>query len=143
MANNQTYQSNAKEVKKAIRKLEKKALRETAKFLRKEIKKTVPKDEGVLRKNVGSWVKGKSTEEPVLQIGVYDRTRARNKGYPYAYHAHLVQWGTVKMGATDYMRAPVFNNIDKIRQIQEEFIRQITDLQENGLPEVEDEETDA
>jgi HK97 gp10 family phage protein len=143
LANNQTYQSNAKEVKKAISKLEKKALRETAKFLRKEIKKATPKDEGVLRKNVGSWVKGKSTEDPVLQIGVYDRTRARKKGYPYAYHAHLVQFGTVKMGATDYLRGPVFNNINKIREIQGDFLREIESLRENGLPEVEDEEADA
>jgi HK97 gp10 family phage protein len=142
VANNQTYQSNAKEVKKAIAALEKKALRETAKFLRKEIKKTVPKDEGTLRKNVGSWVKGKSNEDPVLQIGVYDRTRARKKGYAYAYHAHLVQFGTVKMGATDYLRAPVFNNIDKIRELQGDFLREIESLRENGLPEVEDEEAD-
>lgn len=137
-----TYQSNAKAVKSAINKLEKKALRETAKFLRKDIKKTVPKDEGVLRKNVGSWVRGKSNETPVLQIGVYDRARARKKGYPYAYHAHLVQWGTVKMQGTDYLRAPVFNNIGKIRDIQAEFIRQIEGLRENGLPEVGDEQVD-
>jgi HK97 gp10 family phage protein len=143
MANNQpTYQSNAKEVKKAITTLEKKALRETAKFLRKEIKKTVPKDEGTLRKNVGSWVKGKGNEVPVLQIGVYDKARANKKGYTYAYHAHLVQFGTVKMGATDYLRAPVIGNISKIRELQADFIRQIEDIQENGLPEVEDEEAD-
>jgi hypothetical protein len=139
---NVTYQSNAKEVKKAISQLEKKALRETAKFLRKEIKKTVPVDDGVLKKNVGSWVRGKAKEDPVLQIGVYDRTRARKKGYTYAYHAHLVQFGTVKTGGIDYLRAPVFDNIDKIRELQADFLRQIEDIKANGLPEVEDEEAD-
>lgn len=145
MANNSgiTYTSNAKAIKSAITKLEKKALRETAKFLRKEIKKTVPVDEGVLKKNVGSWVRGRANETPKLQIGVYDRARARKKGYPYAYHAHLVQFGTVKMGGTDYLRAPVFNNISKIREIQAEFIREIENISENGLPEVEDEESNA
>lgn len=136
------FESNANEVKKAIATLEKQALRETAKFLRKEIKRIVPVKEGVLKKNVGSWVRGKSNETPVLQIGVYNRARAKKKGYRYAYHAHLVQFGTVKMRATDYLRAPVFNNIDKIREIQGEFLRKIEDLRENGLPEVGDEEAD-
>lgn len=142
MANNSTtYQSNAKAIKKAINKLEKQALRETAKFLRKEIKSAVPVDEGVLKKNVGSWVRGKANEAPKLQIGVYDRARAQKKGYTYAYHAHLVQFGTVKTRPTDYLRAPIISNIGKIRDIQAEFIRQIENIQLNGLP-VEDEQAD-
>jgi HK97 gp10 family phage protein len=136
------YESNAKEVKKAIRMLEKKALRETAKYLRKLIKKTVPVDEGILKKNVGSWVKGKASENPVLQIGVYTRDRAKRKGYQYAFHAHLVQFGTKKMKGTDYLRAPVFGNIDEIRQIQADFIKQIEDIKANGLPVEEDEVAD-
>ncbi|WHY75708.1 HK97 gp10 family phage protein [Neobacillus sp. WH10] len=142
MADGTRFESNSKEVKAALGKLEKQALRETAKFLRKLIKKTVPVDEGVLKKNVGSWVKGKANEQPVLQIGIYDRARARKKGYPYAYHAHLVQFGTKSMPSTDFLRAPVLNNIDKIRDTQAEFLRQIEDIKANGLPEVEDEEAD-
>lgn len=142
MANGFTYESNAKQIQKEIRKLEKKALRETAKVLRKEIKSVVPKDEGVLKKNIGTWVKGKAKEEPVLQIGVYDRARARKKGYQYAYHAHLVQWGTVKMQGTDYLRAPVLRNLDTIIAIQAEYLRQIENLRENGLPVEEDEVAD-
>jgi hypothetical protein len=140
--NSHRYSSYAPEVKKALGQLEKAALREVAKFLRKDIKKTVPVDEGILKKNVGSWVRGKGSENPVLQIGVYDRARARKKGYVYAYHAHLVQFGTVKTPGTDYLRAPVFNNIDKIRELQAEFLRKIEDIKENGLPEVGDEEED-
>jgi HK97 gp10 family phage protein len=140
--NDVRYESNTKEVKKAIRKLEKQALRQIAKLLRKLIKKRVPIDEGVLRKNVGSWVKGKASEDPVLQIGVYTRDRAKRKGYVYAYHAHLVQFGTEKMQATDYLRAPVFENIDEIRDIQAEFLKQIEDIKANGLPSEEDEVAD-
>jgi HK97 gp10 family phage protein len=136
------YESNAKEVKKAIRMLEKKALRETAKYLRKLIKKTVPVDEGILKKNVGSWVKGKASEDPVLQIGVYTRDRAKRKGYQYAFHAHLVQFGTKKMKGTDFLRAPVFGNIDEIRKIQADFLKQIEDIKANGLPVEEDEVAD-
>ncbi|MBT2722313.1 HK97 gp10 family phage protein [Bacillus sp. ISL-46] len=142
--NAQRYSSFAPDVKKALGQLEKKALREVAKFLRKEIKRAVPVDEGDLKKNVGSWVRGKASEAPVLQIGVYDAARARKKGYTYAYHAHLVQFGARngEMPATDYMRGPVFGNIDLIRQLQAEYLRQIEHLKANGLPEVEDEEAD-
>jgi HK97 gp10 family phage protein len=142
MADGVRYESNAKEVKKALTQLEKSALRETAKFLRKLIKKTVPVDEGDLKKNVGSWVKGKANQVPVLQIGVYDRARAKKKGYRYAFHAHLVQFGTIKTPGTDYLRAPVFDNIEVIRQHQAEFLRKIEDIKANGLPQVEDEEAD-
>ncbi|MBO0962497.1 HK97 gp10 family phage protein [Neobacillus sp. MM2021_6] len=141
-SNGVRYESNAKEVKKAIRQLEKKALRATAKVLRKLIKKKVPVDEGVLKKNVGSWVKGKASEDPVLQIGVYDRARAKRKGYVYAYHAHLVQFGTKKMKGTDYLRAPVFESIDEIRNIQAEFLKEIEHIKANGLPVEEDEVAD-
>jgi HK97 gp10 family phage protein len=142
MANHVTYESNADEAKKAIRLLEKKALREAAKFLRKLIKQNVPVDEGILKKNVGSWVRGKAKENPVLQIGVYDRKRAKKKGYTYAFHAHLVQFGTAKTPGTDYLRGPVFNNIDEIRNLQAELLREIEDIKANGLPVVEDEEAD-
>ncbi|AFQ46265.1 HK97 gp10 family phage protein [Desulfosporosinus meridiei] len=137
------FESNARAVKGAIAKLEKQALRETAKFLRKEIKRTVPIHEGVLKKNVGSWVKGRANETPVLQIGVYSRARAKKKGYKYAFHAHLVQFGTVRMKGTDYLRAPVLSNLAKIRELQADSIRQIESLRENGLPEVADEEADS
>ncbi|MEK3855939.1 HK97-gp10 family putative phage morphogenesis protein [Cytobacillus sp. FSL H8-0458] len=142
MASEVRFESNAKEVQRAIRQLEKKALREIAKVLRKQVKKATPKDEGVLRKNVGTWVKGKAKEDPVLQLGVYDRARARKKGYQYAYHAHLIQFGTVKMRATDYLRAPVFQNLDVIIAIQAEYLRQIEHIKANGLPNEEDEVAD-
>lgn len=48
--NSHRYSSYAPEVKKALGQLEKAALREVAKFLRKDIKKTVPVDDGVLKR---------------------------------------------------------------------------------------------
>lgn len=143
MSNNEfKFESNAEEVKKAIKALEKKALREIAKSLRKKIKKTVPVDEGVLKKNVGSWVRGRKNEDPVLQIGVYDQARAKKKGYQYAYHAHLVQFGTKEMQGTDYLRAPVYNSVDEIRDISADYLKEIEDIKANGLPSEEDEVAD-
>jgi len=117
--------SNAEEVKKVMRELERAALKDVAKFLRKEIKRAVPVDRGVLKKNVGSWVKKTSNGTPVLQIGVYTRARARKKGYIYAFHAHLVEFGTKAMPATPFLRPPVLNNIDQIRLIQGKFLKEI------------------
>jgi len=83
--------SNREEVKKVMRELERAALKDVAKFLRKEIKRTVPIDKGTLKKNVGSWVKKTSAGNVVLQIGVYTRERAQRKGYHYAFYAHMVE----------------------------------------------------
>lgn len=126
--------SRAKEVKDLMVELERAALKEVAKFLRPLIKDRVPVDEGVLKKNVGTWVKrlgkqmgGERKGTPVLQVGIYNRTRAKKRGYKYAYHAHLVQFGTRHSRAVDFLRAPVFENIDQIRIIQGKYLKEIED----------------
>ena len=95
MANEVQFTSNSNEAKKILRELERAALKDVAKFLRKEIKSTVPvgtgPTKGTLKKNVGSWVKKTSTGNVVLQIGVYTRERAQRKGYHYAFYAHMVE----------------------------------------------------
>jgi HK97 gp10 family phage protein len=124
MAGSVKYQSNAKQVKYVMTELERAALKEVAKFLRKGIKARVPVDEGVLKKNVGTWVKRKDGS---LQVGVYSRERAKRKKYTYAYHAHLVQFGTVKTKPVDYLRAPVMESIDQIRLIEGKYLKAIED----------------
>ena len=118
------YESKAPEVKKVMTELERAALKEVAKFLRKEIKARVPVDEGVLKKNVGSWVKKKDAS---LQLGTYTRERAKRKKYPYAYHAHLVEFGTVKTKAQSFLRDAVMENIDQIRLIEGNYLKEIED----------------
>lgn len=141
------YTSRADDVKTVLAELERAALKQVAKFLRTEIKNTVPVDEGVLKKNVGSWVKtlkGKSSGykngTPVLHIGTYSRARAKKKGYRYAYHSHLVEFGTKRMQAQPFLRPSVMNNIDQIRIIEGKFIKEIENENKAlGLINVEEE----
>jgi HK97 gp10 family phage protein len=118
------YISNAEGVKEVLSELERAALKEAGKFIRKEVKDRVPVDEGTLKKNVGTWVRKKDTS---LQIGVYTRERAKKKKYTYAYHAHLVEFGTKKMAAKPFLRPAVMENIDQIRLIQGKYLKEIED----------------
>lgn len=144
------YISRAEDTKRVMAELERAALKEVAKFLRKEIKNRVPVDQGILKKNVGSWVKTLKKEmkgvpkgTPVLQVGTYTRARAKKKGYTYAYHTHLIEFGTIKTKAQPFLRPAVMENIDQIRIIQGQFIKEIED--ENralGLINEDEEEAD-
>jgi len=145
-----TYISRTDDVKEIMTELERAALKEVAKFLRKEVKRRVPVGEGTLKRNVGTWVKtlgkrmkGQSKGTPILQVGVYDRTRARRKGYRYAFHAHLIEFGTVKMAAQPFLRPSVLENIDQIRLIQGKYLKAIEDENRaNGLINEEEEIAD-
>src|SRR5690554_8036316 len=96
------YTSNVDKTQYTIHELTRAALRDVAKFLRRRIKDAVPVDSGTLKKNVGTWVrKDRSTGESRLQIGVYDRTRAKKKGYKYAFYAMFHEFGTSKMRAAN------------------------------------------
>lgn len=117
-----TYKSNIKQVKYVMTEMERAALKDTAKLLRPIIKSRIPVDQGDLKKNVGTWVKRKDAS---LQIGVYTRARALKKGFKYAYHAHLVQFGTRKTRAVNYLSAPVMENIDQIRLTQGKFLKAV------------------
>lgn len=135
-----TYQSNAAKVKDTLRELERAALKDTAKFLRPLVKAAVPVQEGILKKNVGTWVRKK---DAALQIGIYTRERAKRKGYPYAYHAHLVHFGTKKTRAVAYLSDIVMQNIDQIRLLQGQYLKHVADENRaRGLIQEEEEIAD-
>lgn len=126
------YISNVDRVQYTITELSRAALRDVAKLLRKRIKDAVPVDTGTLKKNVGTWVR-RSKDDPIpkLQVGVYDKTRAKKKGYPYAYYAHFQEFGTRKMQACNngrgFLRSTVQDNIDEIQIIQGKYLSAIED----------------
>lgn len=121
------YISNVDAVHYTIKELSRAALRDAAKLLRKRIKQNVPKDTGALRKNVGTWVRKSRDGTPRLQIGVYDRKRAKKKGYPYAFHAHLIEFGTQKMRARPFLKPTVIENLDEIQKIEGKYLSAIED----------------
>lgn len=135
------YESRADEAKKLMSELERAALKEVAKFLRKEVKRRVHVDKGTLKKNVGTWVRKKEAD---LQIGIYTRDRAKRKGYKYAYHAHLIEFGTKKMAAKPFLRPSVMENIDQIRIIEGKYLKEIeNENRARGLIREEEEISDA
>ncbi len=119
-----TYQSNVNQIKYILSELERAALKEVAKFLRKEIKGRVPINTGNLKKNIGTWVRKK---EASLQIGIYDRARAKRKGLKYAYYGSMIEFGTKRLPAKPFLRPAVMENIDQIRIIEGQFLKEIED----------------
>ena len=121
------YESRKEDVKITMLELERAALKEVAKLLRKEVKKRVPVKTGTLKKNIGTWVKRKGKDGPHLQIGVYTAARAKRKGYKFAFHAHMLEFGTKKMRARPFLAPAVLENVDEIRKIQGKYLKEIED----------------
>lgn len=121
------YISSVDRAQYTLKELSRAALRDVAKLLRKRIKANVPIGEGTLEKNVGTWVRKSKDGTPRLQVGVYDRKRAKKKGYKYAFHAHLVEFGTRKMRARPFLRPTVMDNIDEIQKIEGQYLSAIED----------------
>lgn len=120
------FTDNKKQVKDTMVRLEKKALQESAKILRKLIKKNVPVHNGVLKKNVGTWVRRRG-QNVWLQAGVYNKKRADKRGYTYAFHAHLVHFGTVKTKGVPYLSRTVREAIPMMVAKQSEYLPYLED----------------
>ena len=121
------YESKTGQVKVLMSELERAAFKEVAKLIRKDAKARCPVDSGNLKKNIATWVKKKGPEGPHLQIGVYDKARAKRKKLEHAYYASFVEFGTKKMSAKSFLRPSVFENIDQIRLIQGKYLKEIQD----------------
>lgn len=116
------FKDNSAEVKKAMQLLEKKALQESAKLIRKAVKKDIDSWNGVLKKNVGTWVRKGKGGGVWLQIGVYNRARAKKRSYTYAFHAHLYQFGTVHSKPNPFLTEPVKAMIPAMIAKQAEYL---------------------
>ena len=113
-----------------ITELSRAALRDVAKLLRRRIKDMAPVDTGNLRRNVGSWVrKAEDSDVPYLQVGVYDKERARKKGLQDAYYATWQELGNSRHpaanGGRGFLRPAVQDSIDDIRRIQGKYLSEI------------------
>lgn len=130
------FTSNVERTKYTLEELSRAALKDVAKLLRKKIKAIIPVDEGVLKKNLGTWVRRSKNkkDQPTLQVGFYDRKRANKKGYKYAYHQHLVLFGTK---ASEGHHATQANNV--LKKITEESIDDIRRIQGKYLSAIENE----
>ena len=125
-----TYISSVDRTQYTITELSRAALRDTAKLLRQRIKDNAPVDTGNLKRNVGSWVrKAEDSDAPYLQVGVYDKERARKKGLAYVYYATWQELGNSRHpaanGGRGFLRPAVQDSIDDIRRIQGKYLSEI------------------
>ena len=113
-----------------ITELSRAALRDVAKLLRRRIKDMAPVDTGNLRRNVGSWVrKAEDSDVPYLQVGIYDKERARKKGLQDAYYATWQEFGNSRHPAANgnrgFIRPAVQDSIEDIRRIQGRYLSEV------------------
>ena len=125
-----TYISSVDRTQYTITELSRAAFRDVAKLLRRRIKDMAPVDTGNLRRNVGSWVrKAEDSDAPYLQVGVYDKERARKKGLKHAYYATWQELGNSRHpaanGGRGFIRPAVQDSIDDIRRIQGKYLSEI------------------
>jgi len=125
-----TYISSVDRTQYTITELSRAAFRDVAKLLRRRIKDMAPIDTGNLRRNVGSWVrKAEDSDVPYLQVGVYDKERARKKGLQDAYYATWQELGNSRHpaanGGRGFLRPAVQDSIDDIRHIEGKYLSEI------------------
>lgn len=118
------YTSNAKRVKYIMGELERSALKEIAKMLRKDAKSRIHNVTGTLAKNIGTWVR---RNEGKMEIGVFTRDRAKKKGLTPAFHLHFLEFGTKNMNAKPFLVPAAKENIAQIRLIAGKHIKAIED----------------
>lgn len=125
------YESSVDRTKYTILELERAALRDVAKFLRRDVKKRVPKDEGDARKNIATWVKKPFRGTAAhLSIGVYNKATAKKKGLNYVgFYFHILEFGSRLTRAFRPLRGGVFENVKTIRDIQAQYLKNVEDEQ--------------
>lgn len=151
MSNNDIkFIDTSKEVKSTMVKLSKSALRASAKVAGKAIRENTQKYTGKLSKQVGYWAKiNRDTGQPELQIGYYSKGQAKKKGKSpshanpawseFGVNPHVIsikKANTLSNGKINFgksvshpglrgqsiLRNSVFNNIDAIKDAQQEFL---------------------
>lgn len=172
MANSSSVQfiDTSKDVKNTMVKLSKSALRAGGKVAGKALKDTTRKYTSRLAKQIGYWAKiNKDTGQPELQLGYYSKSRAKKKGktpshanpawIEFGVNSHIISINTAKTltdGVIDYgksvshpgirgestLRNSVFDNIDAIRDAQEEYLSELNKTIEEAGGKIEESEED-
>ena len=127
---NMEFVSEVDRAQYTITELARAALRDTGRYLKREIQANVPVFRGVLRQNVGFWVpKAEKGQLPELQVGIYKPSVSRKKKLRPAYHAHLVQFGARGgiMPANPFLDTTTYANIETIRTLQAKYLSAIDD----------------
>jgi HK97 gp10 family phage protein len=133
-----SFTSNVDAVQYTIKELSRAALRDVGKLLRKDAKSRVPVDTGNLKKNIGTWVRKSDDGGAYLQVGVYDRKRAQKKGMPYAFYAHMIEFGTSEHPANPFIKPSAMNNLTAIQQIEAKYLSALSGTVSKDFDESEE-----
>ena len=137
------FENKAESAKNGLLEQQKKALRASAKILRRAAKESVPVRMGDLKKVISTWVRvNRKTGDVRLELGVYGAKKAKAKGLaPAGTRAHLVEFGSVHNRPVSFLKAPTISNVEAIRRAQAEFLPGIVNLDnfDDVDEEVEDE----
>lgn len=124
-----TYTSSVDRAKYTMLELERAALRDIGRLLRREVKAIIPRDEGDAKKSIGTWNKrpyrGKAAH---LSIGTYSKEASIKKNKEYTgFYFHILEFGSKYVKALRPLRNGVFNNISRIRDITAKYLKHIED----------------
>lgn len=120
-----TFESNSKQVKHVMTQLERKALRESGKVIRKAWRKEIPKDSGDTRKSLGTWIR---KDRGGMQIGIYNKRTATKKKKVYVgFRYHIIEFGSRYVRGLSPLRNAVFGNIAEIIAAQAKFLPYLED----------------
>lgn len=116
----------SKEVKDALVKLSKSALRASGRVIGKKLKENTPKRTGNLSKQIGYWARiDRKTGQPFMDVGYYSRKRMEDKGKTPAHpNPHWIEFGVNVH--------PI--NIKKAKSLSDGLINYGTTVQHPGLP---------
>lgn len=117
-----TYTSNVDATLYSIQELTRAALKDVAKFVRREAKSRAQVVSGNLKRNIGTWVRKDKDGKIWLQIGVYNKASAAKKKLPYAFYAHFIEFGTKKRAAHPFLKPVVMENINQIVEIESKYL---------------------
>lgn len=137
---NITFTSSVDAVQYTIRELSRGALRDVGKYLKKQYNlnfyKQVKKHKGLGGRMCQYWARSKEID---LQIGL-----GKNKGSQAGFYNMFFETGSEKTPKLDILRNTVYNNIDKIQEIEGQYLSELNkDVPSlNGLSESDYESDD-
>jgi|LGVE01.1.fsa_nt_gb hypothetical protein len=138
------YVSSVNKIEYTMLELERAALRDSGKLLKKRTKAKIPKVTGNTRKTVATWVrKPWKNRAAHLQIGVYNFKTAAKKHLEYSgYYFHILEFGSRLVKALRPLTSTAKESIQDVRKIQAQYLSYV-DNEQKALSVInEDEEVD-
>jgi len=163
-----SFHSVSKETIKTLQGLSKSALRASGKEIRKILRSEVPMRSKRFKNHIASWAfVGKNDGIPQLQVGFYGWQRVKKRGkQPSRANPHWLEFGTkpheITAGKTQILgnngyfyaktvqhpgqtgqhilRNAVYDNIDRIRAAQEQYLQALNDELEKAQQKIEESE---